>query len=93
MSFTLNDITPASINTIKTVDITKKINTIGKKWATFQAINFNTASQPFYVQITPEGTLLNKPIQYTDTKTFRNWLQTGLENRVNPVSKAKYFKF
>ena len=37
----------------------KKINTIGKKWATFQAINFNTASQPFYVQITPEGTLLN----------------------------------
>jgi thiol:disulfide interchange protein DsbD len=71
----------------------KKINTIGKKWATFQAINFNTASQPFYVQITPEGTLLNKPIQYTDTKTFRNWLQTGLENRVNPVSKAKYFKF
>ena len=71
----------------------KKINTIGKKWATFQSINFNTASQPFYVQITPEGTLLNKPIQYTDTKTFRNWLKTGLENRVNPVSKAKYFKF
>ena len=71
----------------------KKINTIGKKWATFQSINFNTASQPFYVQITPEGTLLNKPIQYTDAKTFRNWLKTGLENRVNPVSKAKYFKF
>ena len=71
----------------------KKINTVGKKWATFQAINFNTASQPFYVQITPGGTLLNKPIQYTDTKTFRNWLQTGLENRANPVSKAKYFKF
>ncbi len=71
----------------------KKINTVGKKWSTFQAINFNTASQPFYVQITPEGTLLNNPIQYTDTETFRNWLQTGLDNKPVKTPKAKYFKF
>ena len=71
----------------------KKINTIGKKWSTFQAINFNTASQPFYVQITPDGTLLNNPIQYTDTETFRNWLQTGLDNNPVKIPKAKYFKF
>lgn len=70
----------------------KKINTVGKKWATFQSINFNTASQPFYIQMTPDGTLLNTPIQYTDVETFRFWLETGLENR-NLTPKAKYFKF
>jgi thiol:disulfide interchange protein DsbD len=70
----------------------KKINTVGKKWATFQSINFNTASQPFYIQMTPDGTLLNTPIQYTDVETFRYWLETGLENR-NLTPKAKYFKF
>jgi len=70
----------------------KRINTVGKKWATFQAINFNTASQPFYIQMTPEGTLLNAPIQYTDVDTFRIWLETGLANRPTS-SKANYFKF
>lgn len=70
----------------------KRINTVGKKWATFQAINFNTASQPFYIQMTPEGTLLNAPIQYTDVDTFRIWLETGLTNRPT-TPKANYFKF
>jgi thiol:disulfide interchange protein DsbD len=70
----------------------KRINTVGKKWATFQAINFNTASQPFYIQMTPEGTLLNAPIQYTDVDTFRIWLETGLANRPT-TPKANYFKF
>jgi thiol:disulfide interchange protein DsbD len=70
----------------------KRINTVGKKWATFQAINFNTASQPFYIQMTPEGTLLNAPIQYTDVDTFRIWLETGLSNRPT-TPKANYFKF
>jgi thiol:disulfide interchange protein DsbD len=65
---------------------------VGKKWATFQAINFNTASQPFYIQMTPEGTLLNAPIQYTDVDTFRIWLETGLANRPT-TPKANYFKF
>ena len=70
----------------------KRINTVGKKWATFQAINFNTASQPFYIQMTPEGTLLNAPIQYTDVDTFRIWLETGLAN-LPTTPKANYFKF
>ena len=70
----------------------KKINTVGKKWATFQTINFNTASQPFYVQITPNGELLNSPIQYTDKENFYNWLKTGLENNPSTV-KAKYIEF
>ena len=58
----------------------KKIKTIGEKWAAFQWINFNTASQPFYVLMHPNGTLLNKPIQYTDAKNYEAWLKKGLEN-------------
>jgi len=69
----------------------KRINTVGKKWATFQTINFNTASQPFYVQITSDGTLLNSPIQYTDSEDFKNWLKTGLYN-YKPLIKANYIK-
>jgi thiol:disulfide interchange protein DsbD len=71
----------------------KEINTIGKKWATFQAINFNTASQPFYIQMTADGKLLNTPIQYTDKATFENWLTQGLEQLPKASSKAKYFTY
>ena len=71
----------------------KEINTIGKKWATFQAINFNTASQPFYIQMTTDGELLNTPIQYTDKVTFENWLKQGLKRFVNKSAKAQYFNF
>ena len=71
----------------------KEINTIGKKWATFQAINFNTASQPFYIQMSSDGELLNTPIQYTDKVTFENWLKLGLERLANKPTKAQYFNF
>jgi thiol:disulfide interchange protein DsbD len=71
----------------------KEINTIGKKWATFQAINFNTASQPFYIQMSSDGELLNTPIQYTDKVTFENWLKLGLERLPNKPTKAQYFNF
>lgn len=70
----------------------KRINTVGKKWSTFQTLNFNTASQPFYVQMTPEGNLLNTPIQYTDKESFLNWLETGLKNQLK-TPKANYFNF
>jgi len=58
----------------------RTINTVGEKWATFQSLNFNTSSQPCYVLMKADGTLLNTPIQYTDVKTYLNWLTTGLEN-------------
>ncbi|MGB2405069.1 MAG: thioredoxin family protein, partial [Flavobacteriaceae bacterium] len=58
----------------------RQINTIGEKWATFQSLNFNAASQPFYVLMHPNGTLLNTPLQYTDTQTFLAWLKEGLAN-------------
>jgi len=72
----------------------KEINTVGKKWATFQAINFQTASQPFYVQMNAEGTVLNSPIQYTDIASFKAWLEAGLKNNTAaPAPKAQFFTF
>ena len=59
----------------------RTINTIGKKWASFQSLNFNSASQPFYVLMHAGGTLLNSPIQYTDASTYSEWLQTGLQKK------------
>ena len=58
----------------------REINTIGEQWATFQSLNFNAASQPYYVLMQADGTLLNAPILFTDSKTYLNWLTSGLEN-------------
>ncbi|MGB2273548.1 MAG: protein-disulfide reductase DsbD family protein, partial [Flavicella sp.] len=58
----------------------KKIKTVGSKWATLQAINFATTSQPFYVQLSNELKLLNRPEKYTDKQTYLTWLQEGLKN-------------
>lgn len=57
----------------------RTIKTIGQQWATFQSVNFNAASQPFYVLLHPDGTLLNAPIQYTDAATYQAWLEQGLD--------------
>ena len=57
----------------------KKIETIGEKWSTFQNINFATNSQPYYVLISPDGFVLNSPIQFTDKETYYNWLKVGLK--------------
>jgi len=57
----------------------KTIKTVGEKWATFQSLNFASASQPYYVLMSADATLLNPPIQYTDTATYKDWLQSGLE--------------
>ena len=58
----------------------KKIKTYGDKWSTFQVINFKNASQPYYVLLSPDLEVLNTAQQYTDTETYYNWLQKGLEN-------------
>mgnify|MGYP001235799562 FL=1 len=56
----------------------KNIKTIGDKWSTFQAINFSSASQPYYILLYPDGKIINSPIQYTDSETYYNWLKEGL---------------
>jgi thiol:disulfide interchange protein DsbD len=58
----------------------KKIKTVGNKSATFQAINFNNASQPYYVLINNDLRILNSPIQYTSKENYLAWLKEGLNN-------------
>jgi len=57
----------------------KRIRTYGDKWATLQVANFKTASQPFYVLMSPNLEVLNSPQQYSDHTTYYNWLKTGLD--------------
>jgi len=61
----------------------KEITTVGDKWATFQTVNFKTASQPYYVQLTSELQILNRAEQYTDIDTYIAWLQEGIINFKN----------
>ncbi|WP_347173539.1 protein-disulfide reductase DsbD family protein [Polaribacter uvawellassae] len=69
----------AQFNFIKKNGNLKKIKTIGDKWATFQAINFKSASQPYYVLMSPDLEILHAAQQYTDRDTYYNWLKEGLE--------------
>jgi len=66
-------------NFIKKNGRLKKIQTVGDKWATFQVINFKTASQPYYVLMSPDLEILHIAQQYTDRDTYYNWLKEGLE--------------
>ena len=63
----------------------KTIETIGQKWGTFQTVNFNAASQPYYVLLSPDLEVLNSAISTTDAESYLNWLNTGLQN----LSKSK----
>ena len=55
------------------------INNIGRRWSLFQQINFNNASQPYYVAMLPSGKILSEPIQFTSDTKFQNWLETSIE--------------
>ena len=58
----------------------KEIKEVGKKWADFQAIHFETNSQPYYVLTRPDGKILTKPVAYTpDVEQYRMFLQCGLD--------------
>jgi thiol:disulfide interchange protein len=63
----------------KTKDSTdKKIVTVGDKWATFESENFEAVSQPWYVLITADGTLLAPPVGYTPNENeYAKWLECG----------------
>ena len=55
------------------------IKTIGDKWATFQEVNFSSASQPYYVLLSPDTELLSTPVQYVDVETYKEWLRNGVK--------------
>ncbi len=58
----------------------KRIITVGDKWSTFQTENFNASSQPWYILLSPDETLLAPPVGYTpDAAEFTAWLRCGLD--------------
>ncbi|MFZ6025317.1 MAG: protein-disulfide reductase DsbD family protein [Bacteroidota bacterium] len=58
----------------------KQLMTLGDKWATFQAENFNQVTQPLYVIMDTSERLLNHPVGYTpDAKKYVEWLKCGKE--------------
>ncbi|NJY62925.1 DUF255 domain-containing protein [Salinimicrobium sp. CDJ15-81-2] len=62
----------------------KEIETIGDKWATFQTLNFQNNSQPFYVLLDHNMNMLNKPVGYTpNSDEFRKWLEEGVQEFQN----------
>jgi thiol:disulfide interchange protein DsbD len=65
----------------------KAIETIGQKWGTFQTINFNAASQPYYVLLSPDLEILNEAVQYVDVDTYEAWLKSGLEKHQLSMNK------
>lgn len=65
----------------------KTIETVGQKWGTFQTLNFNAASQPYYVLLSPDLEVLNNAVQYTDRDSYKTWLLSGLEKYTNLAQK------
>ncbi|MCA6453487.1 MAG: thioredoxin family protein [Chitinophagaceae bacterium] len=58
----------------------KDIITIGDKWATFEAENFNQTTQPLYGILNTREQLMNHPVGYTpDAAEYLKWLQCGKE--------------
>jgi thiol:disulfide interchange protein DsbD len=58
----------------------RKIITVGDKWSTFQTENFNASSQPWYILLSPDETLLVPPIGYTpNASEFTAWLRCGID--------------
>ena len=55
------------------------VNNVGRRWSLFQQVNFNNASQPYYVAMIPSGKILTEPIQYTSEENFKNWLELSIE--------------
>lgn len=69
----------AQFNYAKPNGTVKAIKTVGDKWATFQTINFQNNSQPYYVLLDTELNLLEKPVGYTpDAEAYAQWLNNGL---------------
>jgi hypothetical protein len=58
----------------------KWMRTEGEKWAAFQAERFHQVTQPLYVLLSPDETVLNHPVGYTpDARAYSRWLGCGIE--------------
>lgn len=58
----------------------KEIKTQGDLWATFQSENFKQVTQPLYVVLSPDQTLLSNPVGYTpNIQQYLDWLKCSVE--------------
>lgn len=65
----------------------KKIRTVGNRLSEMQAKYFQSNTQPYYVLISPDEKLLNKPVGYTpDVQKYKDFLDCGL-NAYKQVAK------
>ncbi|MBL7941957.1 MAG: thioredoxin family protein, partial [Flavobacteriales bacterium] len=61
---------------------TRDIVTWGDRWSVFQIETFVSNSQPYYCMVTPDETLLTKPIGYSPDLTvdkYEQWLRCGID--------------
>lgn len=58
----------------------KKMRNVGNMWSDFQIVHFNKISQPYYVLVSYDGTILNKPRAYkpASVESFKDFLDCGL---------------
>ncbi len=56
----------------------KSIRTMGQYWSLFQAVNFKSISQPFYVLLNPDLTVIQEPIQFSSRSAFLSWIERAL---------------
>ncbi|WP_439129144.1 protein-disulfide reductase DsbD family protein [Polaribacter sp.] len=52
----------------------KTIETFGDKWSTFQYLNFQTASQPYYIILNSNLQILSEAKQYINIEEYYSWL-------------------
>jgi thiol:disulfide interchange protein DsbD len=58
----------------------KKIKTIGNKWSEYQTCTFKTNTQPYYILMKPNGTVLSEPVGYMPNKDeYKIYLEEGLK--------------
>jgi len=56
-----------------------KIRTVGDKWSLLQRVRFGANAQPFYVILSPDGSLISGPYTFdTDVNHFLSFLKSGL---------------
>ncbi|NQY68441.1 MAG: thioredoxin family protein [Flavobacteriales bacterium] len=58
----------------------KKLRTVGDRWATLEALTFQSSTQPLYVILNHNEELLTNPIGYSygsDVDQFKAWLECG----------------
>jgi len=60
----------------------KAIKTAGDRWSTLETLTFNSNTQPYYVLLDTDETLLTNPVGYnyaSDIDRYREYLKCGLD--------------